>query len=361
MRGQDRLKTMPGYQQYQKVAQEIPGAVKLGSRSGVTWNAARQVVRVHARRQALSLRRRARTATRDRRDARSRRRAAGARRARRRPGRPSAAGSSSRPTRPTASCKAFYRDRNLWLSDARRQRESRSRPTAARRTRIKYGTASWVYGEELGQTHRDVVVARQHASSPTTASTRARSPTTTCSSTRRKLQSTVDVEAYPKAGRAESGRRSVRLRRRDEEDDARSTCATASRSTTPSSATTSTTSPGRPTARELLFNRTNRRQNILEFAAAQSRRPARCRVDRPRGVADRLGREQPADALPQGRQALHLGVGAQRLDELLPLRSQRQADHAADDAHDVRGRQRSSRSTRRRACCSTRRATATTT
>ena len=29
---QDRLKTMPGYQQYQKVAQEIPGAVKLGSR-----------------------------------------------------------------------------------------------------------------------------------------------------------------------------------------------------------------------------------------------------------------------------------------------------------------------------------------
>ena len=28
---QDRLKTMPGYQQYQKMVLEIPGAVKLGS------------------------------------------------------------------------------------------------------------------------------------------------------------------------------------------------------------------------------------------------------------------------------------------------------------------------------------------
>jgi hypothetical protein len=34
---QDRLKTMPGYQQYQKMLQAIPGAVKLGS-LGVTWS-----------------------------------------------------------------------------------------------------------------------------------------------------------------------------------------------------------------------------------------------------------------------------------------------------------------------------------
>ena len=46
------------------------------------------------------------------------------------------------------------------------------------------------------------------------------------------------------------------------------TSATASRSTTPSSATTSTGSPGRPDGTELLFNRTNRRQNILEYTAA---------------------------------------------------------------------------------------------
>src|SRR5437879_12979660 len=33
---QDRLKTMPGYEQYQKMSQEIPKSVKLGSLA-VTW------------------------------------------------------------------------------------------------------------------------------------------------------------------------------------------------------------------------------------------------------------------------------------------------------------------------------------
>ena len=33
---QDRLKTMPGYEQYQRMSQQIPGSVKLGALS-VTW------------------------------------------------------------------------------------------------------------------------------------------------------------------------------------------------------------------------------------------------------------------------------------------------------------------------------------
>ena len=50
--------------------------------------------------------------------------------------------------------------------------------------------------------------------------------------------------------------------------------------------------PGRRTARSCSSHRTNRRQNILEFVAAN---PDHRRVPRhhPRGVADRLGREQP--------------------------------------------------------------------
>ena len=50
-----------------------------------------------------------------------------------------------------------------------------------------------------------------------------------------------------------------------------------------------------PDGTELLLNRTNRRQNVLEFAACE---PADRQVprDRPRGMADRLGREQPASA-----------------------------------------------------------------
>ena len=34
--GQDRLKTMPGYDQYQKMSGQIPGSVKLGALN-VTW------------------------------------------------------------------------------------------------------------------------------------------------------------------------------------------------------------------------------------------------------------------------------------------------------------------------------------
>src|SRR5215510_7642017 len=35
-RAQDRLKTMPGYDQFQKISKEIPGSVKLGTAS-VKW------------------------------------------------------------------------------------------------------------------------------------------------------------------------------------------------------------------------------------------------------------------------------------------------------------------------------------
>src|SRR5712692_6975053 len=35
-RAQDRLKTMPGYDQYQKISKEIPGSVKLGALN-VKW------------------------------------------------------------------------------------------------------------------------------------------------------------------------------------------------------------------------------------------------------------------------------------------------------------------------------------
>ena len=61
--------------------------------------------------------------------------------------------------------------------------------------------------------------------------------------------------------------------------------------------------------------------------------------DRSRGVAHGLDREPPRNAVPERRQAVHLGVAADRLEELLSLRSERQADRAADVAHRTRGGQ----------------------
>jgi dipeptidyl-peptidase 4 len=52
---------------------------------------------------------------------------------------------------PDGSLKAFYRGRNLWLSAADGSREVALTTDGSAANRVKYGTASWVYGEELSQ------------------------------------------------------------------------------------------------------------------------------------------------------------------------------------------------------------------
>ena len=101
---------------------------------------------------------------------------------------------------PDKTLRAFYRDRNLYLSDAGGGGEipvttdGRGDPE-----RIKYGTASWVYGEELNQTTAiwwapdgkklayyrfdEKLVPDYHLQLKQT-----------------QLYSEVDTEAYPKAG-----------------------------------------------------------------------------------------------------------------------------------------------------------------
>src|SRR5690606_18762035 len=53
---------------------------------------------------------------------------------------------------PDSSHKACYRDRDLWLADADGGNERQLTTDGSAEKRIKYGTASWVYGEELRQT-----------------------------------------------------------------------------------------------------------------------------------------------------------------------------------------------------------------
>ena len=54
-------------------------------------------------------------------------------------------------TSPDGHRKAFYRDCNLWLSNLDSKAEMQITKDGNEKTRIKYGTASWVYGEELAQ------------------------------------------------------------------------------------------------------------------------------------------------------------------------------------------------------------------
>ncbi|HWB31040.1 MAG TPA: DPP IV N-terminal domain-containing protein [Vicinamibacterales bacterium] len=100
---------------------------------------------------------------------------------------------------PDHTRRAFYRDRNVYLSDAGGRREVAVTHDGDERTRIKNGIASWVYGEELDQTTamwwspdgRKLAFYRFDES-------RVKDYYLTLDQTR--VQSRIDVEAYPKAG-----------------------------------------------------------------------------------------------------------------------------------------------------------------
>jgi len=93
----------------------------------------------------------------------------------------------------------FYRDRNLWLSDSAGRNEVAITTDGSEKARIKNGTASWVYGEELGQrtamwwnpTGTKVAYYRFDESGV---------PDYFLGVDQTKVQSALDVEAYPKAG-----------------------------------------------------------------------------------------------------------------------------------------------------------------
>ena len=262
---QDRLKTMPGYQQYQKMAQAIPGAVRLGS-VGVNWSPDGKSFEYFNDGKRYRFDVATRTAT------ETGIAEAPAGRGGRGGGGRGAAGAPERGRQfdsapsPDGRQKAFYRDRNLWVSDASGGSEVAVTTDGSERDRIKYGTASWVYGEELGQRtamwwspdNRRLAYYRFDEKQV---------PDYHLQVDQTQIQSKDDVEAYPKAGAPNpivdlfvydvASKKSTKVDVRN----------------------------GRPfdndvvghyvyriawsaDGAELLFNRTNRKQNILEFTAA---------------------------------------------------------------------------------------------
>src|SRR5581483_9044291 len=146
---QDRLNTMPGYEQYQRLSKEFPTAVKSGTLT-VKWQDGGKAFTYQkdgksyrydiATGQATE----AGQATGD---------AQGDNlMGRRPPGSPERGRQLSSALSPDGKLKAFYRDRNLWLSNADGSNEMAITKDGSEQKRIKYGVASWVYGEELRQT-----------------------------------------------------------------------------------------------------------------------------------------------------------------------------------------------------------------
>jgi dipeptidyl-peptidase-4 len=257
---QNRLQTMPGHEQFQRVSAESRDALKSGALS-VTWKDAKTFE--YARDGKLY-----------RYDVRTKA-AIEAGLAPAPSGRGGRGGRGGGPDRgrqfesaesPDKKFRAVHRERNLYVVDVATNAEIAVTTDGNEKDRTKNGTGSWVYGEELGQRtamwwspdSRKLAYYRFDESKVLDYHLQL---------DQTKIQSRDDVEAYPKAGvdnpivdlyvydlaTQKSTRIDVRSGQPFENGVVGHYVYRISWS---------------PDGSELLFNRTNRRQNILEFTAA---------------------------------------------------------------------------------------------
>ena len=262
---QDRLKGMPGYEQYQKISSEN-GIVRPGDIRSVSWSADGSSVEYvfDGKRYRFDVGPKKATELGEVQEPGGRGRGGRGGRGGLERGRQATSADS-----PDGRLKAFYRDRNLWISEAEGGNEVAVTTDGSEIQRIKYGTASWVYGEELNQRSAmwwspdsrklayyrfdEKQVQDYHLQLDQT-----------------KIQSRNDIEAYPKAGTENpvvdlfvydiDTKKTARVDVRDGEPFDNSVVGYYVYRVSWSADSS-----------ELLFNRTNRRQNIMEFVAANPR------------------------------------------------------------------------------------------
>jgi dipeptidyl-peptidase 4 len=300
---QDRLKTMPGYEQFQKMSKEIPGSYKSGAVS-VTWKDEGKsfeykhdgkVYRYDVAANKADVIGESKAGEGEGRGGRfgGAGKGGGGKGGQGKvgqgkggqgkggEGKRGGGGGVARGRQegsalaPDGKHKAVYKDRNLWMTDADGKNEAAITADGSEKDRIKYGSASWVYGEELAQ-RTAMWWAPDSKKIAYYRFDESKVPDYFLALNQASTQDRMDIEAYPKVGAPNpvvdlyvydvEAKKSQKIDVRDGKP-------------------FDNTVVGHyvyhvawsPDVKELLFNRANRRQNIMEFVACD---PAtgKCRV-----------------------------------------------------------------------------------
>jgi dipeptidyl-peptidase-4 len=282
VRAQDRLKSMPGYDQFQRMSRDTQGLGAMLGSLPVTWkddSSALEYAR-DGKLYRFDLATRQTTAIGDApqgfgRGGRGQGGGQGQGRGSAQGQQPARGRQFESTDSPDKQLKAFYRDRNVWLSAPDGGNLVAVTTDGNERDRVKYGTASWVYGEELNQRtalwwspdSRKLAYYRFDEKQVLDYFLQM---------TQTAVQDTLDVEAYPKPGRPNPivdlfvydvpTKKTTRIDVRDGKGFDNSVVGHYVYDVSWSA-----------DGSELLLNRTNRRQNVLEFAAC-SPQTGKCRT-----------------------------------------------------------------------------------
>jgi dipeptidyl-peptidase 4 len=260
---QDRLRTMPGFERYQQISTESRDALKTGALT-VTWTEPTTFEYTRdGKRYRYDVGAKTATEIGDAPEPAGRGRGG---RGRGGQGQPERGRQFESAESPDKKLRAVYRDRNLYIEDVASKVETAVTTDGSEKDRTKNGTGSWVYGEELGQR----TAMWWSPDSQKLAYYRfdeSKVPDYFLQLDQTKLQSRIDTEAYPKAGVDNpivelfvydvATKRSTKIDVRSGQPFDNNVVGHYVYRISWS-----------PDGSEILFNRTNRRQNILEFSAA---------------------------------------------------------------------------------------------